>query len=79
MKDVDCPRCKAVLSGSNVSPCLCTVTADFCEDCTQLVLENYTCSVCSEILPARSKREFDVAQYAEIIEILSKKTGGIFK
>lgn len=75
MKDVDCPRCNTALSWGNISPCLCTVTADFCENCAQFVLENYSCPVCAPILPARGKYEIDAANYVKIIKVATIKKG----
>lgn len=72
MKDTACPHCKLILGGRKLVACLCTVTPNFCDECVQNVLNNYTCPVCSVFLPARVMQEVDADSYAEILKKFTK-------
>lgn len=75
VKNIDCPGCKAGVAGNSVPACLCTVTSFFCDDCLATVLANYSCAVCSSVLPVRCIHEINVTSYVGVVKSVMQKNG----
>jgi len=47
--------------------CLCNVMPDVCDECVEKVLANYSCPVCSVLLPMRVPVEMGIKYFSIVL------------
>lgn len=69
MSITTCPLCPMGKVEVLENICLCNVMPDICDGCIEKVLNNYTCPVCSALLPRRVSVEMGLNYLSVVSKI----------